>query len=374
MNNEQHFVSGEMREIQEAFKGARWFETDGCYTLFDGQYGSTGKGLLASLIGQTMGHKIDTVTTNAGPNSGHTGYLNGDKILTQQIPVASVVMRNLGYSHSCYLNAGAIIDPNQLWKEICEYGYDDKTLVNESPLFIHPAAAVIKPEHQGDQHSDIASTGKGVGPAMEAKISRNDQAVFGGFTPVAWDEFYSCHNWVRPEKISYANLGRCFVETAQGWSLGINSGFYPYTTSRECSVTQALADLGVSPRAHRKSIVCLRTFPIRVGNTEDGYSGDVYPDQKEVSFDALGQEPEYTTVTGRMRRIFTWSWNQYMDMIRANQPDAVFLNFCNYMTEHEANQLAQKCAEKAHMLMGRPLDFILMGYGPNNEDVVVWEG
>ena len=228
-------------QIQEAFKGARWFETDGCYTLFDGQYGSTGKGLLASLIGQTMGHKIDTVTTNAGPNSGHTGYLNGDKILTQQIPVASVVMRNLGYSHSCYLNAGAIIDPNQLWKEICEYGYDDKTLVNESPLFIHPAAAVIKPEHQGDQHSDIASTGKGVGPAMEAKISRNDQAVFGGFTPVAWDEFYSCHNWVRPEKISYANLGRCFVETAQGWSLGINSGFYPYTTSRECSVTQALS-------------------------------------------------------------------------------------------------------------------------------------
>jgi adenylosuccinate synthase len=170
-------------------------------------------------------------------------------------------------------------------------------------------------------------------------------------------------------------MGRCFVETAQGWSLGINSGFYPYTTSRECSVTQALADLGVSPRAHRKSVACVRTYPIRVGNTHDGYSGDVYPDQHEVTFEDLDQTPELTTVTQRVRRIFTWSPTQYAQMLLANEPDGIFINFVNYLPEAKQEAFVNHYVVEAYVdTLGRVPDFVLLGFGPNNDDVELYEG
>lgn len=337
-----------------------WFQNEGCYTLFDGQYGSTGKGLLASVIAEALGHSIDTVATNAGPNSGHTGYYNGEKILTQQIPVASVVMGRMGRAHACYLNAGAVIEPG-----ILEYEHGKYMREAGTPLIVHPTAALVRPEHQGDQHSDIASTGKGTGPAAIDKMRRKRTSVVG-----AGDEAPGDIRALRPDE-----LGRCFVETAQGWSLGINSGFYPYTTHRECGVTQALADLGVSPRQHRRSIVSLRTYPIRVGNTPDGWSGPVYDDQKETTFEAIGQEPELTTVTKRVRRIFTWSDTQFRHMLLANRPDAVFLNFVNYLHVDDRKVFVEhKIMRPYRETMGHDPDFVLLGHGPLNEDVHLYLG
>lgn len=342
-----------------------WFASHGCYTLFDGQFGSTGKGLLASVIAEANGDRIDTVTTNAGPNSGHTGYYQGEKILTQQIPVASIVMDRMGIGHQCYLNAGAIIDPAQLAKELDMYNSREF-----AEAIVHPHAAIIKSEHQGDQHSDIASTGKGTGPAAAYKLSRKADAVAEAYYGSEIKQS-GAYLWTMPIN----ELGRCFVETAQGWSLGINSGFYPYTTHRECGVTQALADLGVSPAHHRRSIVSLRTFPIRVGNTPDGFSGPVYADQKEISFEDIGQEPELTTVTKRVRRIFTWSQMQYREMLRANMPDAVFINFMNYLPEDERDDFVrEKIIEDYRATLGKAPDFVLLGFGPYNEDVKLWQG
>ena len=347
-----------MAGIRTVFHDAEWFYDDGAYVLFDGQFGSTGKGLLASVIAEQCSARIDTVATNAGPNSGHTAYSwwgDGGKVMTQQIPVASVMLRNRGYRVTTYLNGGAIIDPETLKDEIKRYGVGG--------VIVHPDAAIIKPEHKGDHNSDIASTGKGVGPAMQAKLDRKRDNVAK-----------SVNLSVEVARMSPSSMGRCFVETAQGWSLGINSGFYPHVTSRECSVAQALADLGVSPKTLRKSIVSLRTFPIRVGNHPDGgYSGDVYPDQREISFDELGVEPELTTVTGRVRRVFTWSPTQYAEMLRANMPDAVFINFMNYLPEEERGHFMHSLLADYRRTMGRSPDFILGGYGPKNSDVkVVW--
>lgn len=355
-----------LNEITARMKSTGWFETDGCYTLFDGQYGSTGKGLLASVIAETMGDMIDTVTTNAGPNSGHTGYYKGEKILTQQIPVASIVMDRMMIGHDCYLNAGAIIEPAILERELDMYQRREQVRGN---VYIHPAAAVIKPKHQGDQLSHIASTGKGVGPAMASKLGRTKDAVIGEGLVRGDVNVYK-------RALGNEELGRCFVETAQGWSLGINSGFYPYTTSRECSVAQALADLGVSPVDHRKSIVSLRTYPIRVGNTPDGFSGPVYPDQEEITFESLGVEPERTTVTQRIRRIFTWSDLQFEDMLRANKPDAIFINFLNYLGDNEGDwrEFVGHLNELHKETLGHDPDFVLMGFGPYNSDVRVWDG
>lgn len=348
--------------IKNRLKETGWFDKPGAYVLFDGQYGSTGKGLLASLMAELMGDNIDILVTNAGPNSGHTGYYGGEKIMTQQLPVATVVMDRMGLKPITYLNGGAVIEPAIFEREMATLSCGAKDLVA-----LHPYAAVIKPEHQGEQLTHIASTGKGVGPAMADKLGRTLGSVVAGNL-----ELFDPDQWVTRMPSDTLDRHRCFVETAQGWSLGINSGFYPYTTSRECSVAQAIADMGVSPKSLRKSVACIRTFPIRVGNTETGWSGPVYPDQHEITFNDLKQTPELTTVTKRVRRIFTWSDTQFCEMLQANRPDGIFLNFCNYMSQDEVAELATRMCETYRNVMGHDMDFLLMGWGPYNEDVTLW--
>ena len=229
-----------MEKIREAFVESGWFKGNGAYVLFDGQFGSTGKGLLASLIAEVVGEDIDMVATNAGPNSGHVGYFRGDMVRTQQLPVASIVMRKLGLRPVVYLNGGAIVDFDILENEINNYllGGPHAALVH-----LHPAAAVITDKHRG-LNQDIASTGKGTGPATADKTNRRSSAVVQGnmFEIARRDDLYPYLQLIVPPTL---HDSRILVETAQGWSLGINSGFYPHTTSRECSVAQAISDMGL---------------------------------------------------------------------------------------------------------------------------------
>ncbi len=99
-----------------------------------------------------------------------------------------------------------------------------------------------------------------------------------------------------------------------------------------------MADALIHPSFLGEVMMSLRTFPIRVGNIvnketgiREGWSGPHYFDQEEVSFEDLGVEPELTTVTKRVRRIFTFSLEQYRQADAANRPSQVFLNFCNYL-------------------------------------------
>ena len=135
--------------------------------ICDGQFGSTGKGLLAAFLAQD--NEVDLATTNASANAGHTTcYANGTKFITFHLPTIGVVQ-----GCQIYLNAGAIIDPEVLWREITELG------VQPSKVAIHPMAAVIMSDHkraEGDDTSSqtrIGSTRKGVGEAMSDKVRRS---------------------------------------------------------------------------------------------------------------------------------------------------------------------------------------------------------
>ena len=133
---------------------------------------------------------------------------------------------------------------------------------------MHPNAAVISQYDVGteDKLMDrVGSTGKGVGAAIAAKVWRSPMAVFK-YYKVNVDGIE-----LAPDNYAPWRDGQVFVEVSQGWSLGINQRFYPYTTSRECSVAQAISDLGAPPSSVRRSIVSLRTFPIRVASPHRGY-------------------------------------------------------------------------------------------------------
>lgn len=316
--------------------------------IIDGQFGSTGKGLLAGYRART--HHYDIFASSLAPNAGHT-YRNrcGLRVMVKQLPVGAV----LNPRSMIYITAGSVIEPISFLREVCTYGIDHERIA------IHPSAAVVEAcdvEFETDPSSSvarIASTASGTGHALARKILRSSCLA---------ERHPLLQPFVRPFDLAYHLDQGCtaLMETAQGMSLGINAGFYPHCTSREVSVSQALSDARLHPRYLGEVIMSLRTYPIRVGDTPAGTSGPFYPDSVETTWHALNQPAERTTVTNRIRRVATFSQQQLRDALVLIRPDVIFLNFYNYVRSIE-----EMCTF-TRLLKGKRL---LVGTGPCIEDV-----
>ena len=302
------------------------FADNGVHILADGQFGSCGKGALASWLAHQAyaeGILFGAVVTNAGPNSGHTFYHDGAACVFKQLPVFAVQSYLLGFNIPVYFSGGAVIDPYALAQE--------QARVPGLKVYVNRQAAIVDEETRQTEHDTetiaaAASTLSGTGTALINKISRKPEAVFGNsWAASEWPDY----------KQSAINCERdlVFVEVSQGFSLGYHSAFYPKVTSRECTFMQGMADARLAPRYFRRGYLAFRTYPIRVGNVSEGDSGGWYDDQEEISWGDIGVEPEFTTVTKRQRRIATWSWHQFDEAMNANRPTHVFLNFMNYLPE-----------------------------------------
>lgn len=331
----------------------------GIHMMVDGQFGSTGKGVLAAALAR-QSYDVDWVVSNAGTNSGHTFFTEaGEKIVLKQLPTFAVARRYLGNPVPIFLSPGAIVDPEILNREAAEHNVE---------VFLAETAAMITPEDKEAEHSGsiaaVAGTRQGVGAALSRKVLRDPSAVCGAHRGI----FHRNVTLVNADDFKWNPTHRVFVEVSQGFSLGIHSSFYPKTTSRECTVAQALADARMPPQLIGAVYMTIRTFPIRVGNFEGHSSGDCYPDQEEIQWSDLGLEPELTTVTKRPRRIFSFSWIQFRQSLLANRPNVVFVNFMNYLPKDERPQFGKKLAEEARKVLGRTPQF-LWGYGPRSVDI-----
>lgn len=352
-----------------------YFAEYGAHVLVDGQFGSTGKGVLAAWLAlRAFERGIDFagVISNAGPNSGHTFYHGDEKHVLKQLPTFAVA-RGLMIKDSphdaeydgmpdVFLSAGAIIDPKILALEASRYPFLD--------IYVHANAAVITEYDKAAEHlgsvAAVAGTRSGTGVALANKILRNGDAVWGDFGA---DRFSMPRNvrTVQQLPIDPAR-NRYFVEVSQGFSLGINSQFYPKVTSRECTVMQAIADARIAPKFVQRTYMVARTLPIRVGNVDGHSSGAWYPDQRELTWNEVGVRPELTTVTQRERRIATFSSIQLTEAVLANQPDFLLMNFMNYLSLEQRGALHKQLQMIRHET---GVDFELMeGHGPKSEDVV----
>jgi adenylosuccinate synthase len=343
--------------IEDALYESGWF-TKGCHFIVDGVYGSSGKGALEAVVARAGRKNIEIYATNAGPNSGHTALLGPHKIVTTQLPVGAAVAKLLpGPRFETYLTAGAIIRPSTLQREVEEFGVVPT---------VHPCAAVIEDHHIEQERTNgsakVAGTAKGVGAALADKANREGN-LWG-----RQDTWYGYSGVL-------GMADRCVLHaSAQGFSLGVNEAlFAPNTTSRECTVQQAMSDARIPLSQVRKVAMTTRTFAIRVGNTNIGYSGDYYDDQKETSWDELGLPEEYTTVTKRVRRVFTWSWQQFIDAIRCNEPDLVCINFMDYLPQDEREPFIRRVKEVyAQTLPHKGNPVIFCGFGADIEKMAVW--
>lgn len=338
--------------------------------IVGGQWGSEGKGAAAAWSAVELakqGSRFDIVTTGAGAQAGHTSVHAGRTRVVYHLPTAPLIAREvLGDGGTIYLNAGAIIDPVAFEKELSETPYD-------GPLFIHPMAAVITDECREleglatSSTTKIASTRKGVGAALSQKVMRSGK--------VAKDHSF-LKQFVRNIDLNaqMADGKSVLVEVPQGVSLSLNhSGFYPHTTSRDCIPSSAMGDAGIHPFFYNETMVVLRTFPIRVGNiVEDGQtlgqSGACYPDQHEVSWEELGQKAEITTVTKRVRRVFTFSNRQMLETLSLCRPDHVMLTFVNYLKTNEEVDEIVKSIEDASRALWMPPPNVIYEWGPSTDE------
>ncbi len=321
--------------------------------LIDGQFGSTGKGLLASYLAVT--NHIDIAITNSSPNAGHTFYFRGQKYVTRHLPISGIINKR----STIWLCAGCIICVDTLLDEIRKFDVSDR-------VYIHPRAAIINKKDVENESSGavakIASTRKGVGQALIRKINREAKLA---------KDHPKLKKYIKELDVQYYLDQNCCIlmEVPQGFDLSINSGLsYPHCTSREITICSAMSDAQVHPNYLGKVSVCLRTYPIRVGNiklddNKIGYSGPFYSDSVETTWSDISVREELTTNTKRVRRVATFSIKQYKKMLNFLKPDYIFLNFANYMNKQELSSLLDKLPEITHL-----------GFGPEIKDVTLNHG
>lgn len=358
------------------------FLKSGFNVIIDGQWGSTGKGKLAGYLGSRC--EIDFVTCDFQPNAGHTFVADdGTEVITHQLPSSAMT------NDDCriLLNAGSGIDVARLMKEI-DLGYNIS-----SRLFIHPLACVVTEKHKlaetkkGLKH--ISSTLQGGSAALCEKISRLPDTVLAKDVPEL-ESFIADTSSLLRKAIRGNAVTLC--ETAQGFFLSQNYGNYPFVTGRDVTVATAINNAGVSVQDLALVIGSVRTFPIRVGNVDcdfgmRGNSGPCFGDQIEVGWDYISSScgrtirEEKTTVTGKIRRVFTFSESQLKTFLDVCRPTHLFINFMNYVasdsqgkrTTFELMQIP-KCVEFLDWIKLICDEFKcsikFIGTGPNDSDMV----
>jgi adenylosuccinate synthase len=336
------------------------------HLVTDLQYGSTGKGLIAGYLAESE-LKPDVVINANMPNAGHT-YIDGvGRKWVHKVLPNGIVSPNL---KAVMIGPGSVFNFDRLVEEINE----SSDLLQGVPVFIHASAVVLGNDDASKEKalvSAIGSTGQGSAAAMVRKIERNSQDLV-----VARDILPSSMNLngVTVNVIGssiwqhYLRMANCILaEAAQGYSLGISqSQFYPFTTSRDCTPARFMSDMAIPLPMLKEVIGTCRTYPIRVAGNSGGY----YSDQREIVWSDISQEPELTTVTKKVRRLFTFSHAQLKDACNECMPNRIFLNFVNYLSPEHVDSMVMAVSDIAINANPESKGVTWIGVGPTSEDVV----
>jgi len=317
------------------------------------QFGSEGKGLIAGHLARVKAY--DTVVNVNMPNAGHTYIgLDDKKYIFKVLPNGAVHP----LVNRVMLGPDSVFSIERL-KEECQMvggGIWDK-------LIIHEGATILYPFHKISELGlvgSVGSTGQGSSEAMVDKIRRLTGATIGTDPGELRHNVVSHADWM----LHLQRSKNVLLEGCQGYSLGLNAGFYPYCTSRDCTPGRLAAGAGIPHHWIRRVIGAARLYPIRVG----GNSGPPYKDQSELQWEELGLQPEFTTVTNRKRRIFSFSETQIKEAIIACGVNDVFLNFCNYdaeLSEHVQGKINEICRSYGP----RDSRVTYTGWGPKDADI-----
>lgn len=338
------------------------------------QWGDEGKGKIVDLLTDQV---AAVVRYQGGHNAGHTLVIDGEKTVLHLIP--SGILRD---NVTCFIGNGVVLSPEALLKELTQL--ESKGVLVRDRLRISPACPLILPYHVAlDQarekargEAKIGTTGRGIGPAYEDKVSRRGLRVADLFhrerfaaklgevldyhnfalqhyykvDPVDFqktlDEAMGYAEWLEPLMTDVtARLhelrregANIMFEGAQGSLLDIDHGTYPFVTSSNTTAGGTATGSGFGPLFLDYVLGITKAYTTRVG------SG---PFPTEL-FDAVGARlaergHEFGSTTGRARRC---GWF-----------DAVILR-----RAIEINSISGLCLTKLDVLDGLDVIKICVGY------------
>jgi adenylosuccinate synthase len=296
--------------------------------LVGGEYGSEGKGHVASFLAREYSLLIRV----GGPNAGHTVYERPKPYTFHHLPSGTRCSEA-----RIALGPGAVIYVPRLLKEMSECG------VGRERLSIDPQAMTIDDEDINFESATLAatigSTARGVGAATARKVLRGARG-----TPVRLaNEVEELKPYLHETRLllesAFSEGKRVFVEGTQGTALSLHHGFYPHVTSRDTTVSGCLAEAGVAPSRVRRIIMATRTYPIRVQNPRGGSSG---PMSREISWKEISRRSgipvaelrrtERTSTTNRRRRVAEFDWPLLRKATSLNGPTDIALTFVDYLS------------------------------------------
>ena len=287
--------------------------------VMGGQYGSEGKGSVVSWLVEQ--NQYDLVIRTGGSQAGHTFCYKGETHKMRMIPCAWHTKSQLALSRQAVVNEGVLLYEIEVISKVLGI------LPKDVPLFIHPSATLLTEDNVETEKMlqlgvKLGSTLEGVGAARAGRIFRKAPTVGNSKILSPWVRDYS--------KIVANPSSRILIESTQGWGLSLFGDHYPFVTSADITPYSILADAGIPFGLHSVKVFgVLRTFPIRVG----GNSGEL---DRETTWallrDRFGDHipNEYTTVTGRERRVGYFEFLKVQKFISECHPDEVFLTFCDY--------------------------------------------
>ncbi len=297
------------------------------------QWGDEGKGKIVDLLTD----RAEAVARfQGGHNAGHTLVIGGRKTVLHLIP--SGILRE---AVQCLIGNGVVLSLEALVSEaqsLIDNGvpvFERLRVSYGCPLILPSHVALDKAREKARGEKAIGTTGRGIGPAYEDKVSRRAVKVSDLFAREKFaaklGEVLDYHNFllkhyfraetvdfnrtlddamqaaelVRPitadvtqllQELAEKDLSILF-EGAQGTFLDIDHGTYPFVTSSNTVAGAASIGTGVGPRHLDYILGIVKAYTTRVG---------AGPFPTEL-FDDMGEHlatvgAEFGSTTGRPRR------------------------------------------------------------------------
>lgn len=265
------------------------------------QWGDEGKGKIVDLLTERA---VAVARFQGGHNAGHTLVINGETTVLHLIP--SGILRD---GVRCLIGNGVVLALDALVTEadaLIERGvpvYERLKLSPGCPLILpsHVALDVAREKARGA--GAIGTTGRGIGPAYEDKVSRRALRVSDLFLREKFaaklGEVLDYHNFILKnyfgaktvdfaktldEALGYADIvapitaditqilqdladsGQSILfEGAQGSFLDVDHGTYPFVTSSNTVAAAASTGTGVGPRNLDYILGIVKAYTTRVG-------------------------------------------------------------------------------------------------------------
>lgn len=382
------------------------------HILLDGGHGSSGKGAVTTRIVDLL--QIPNASGNNGPNAGHFVEWprpgeSPARLLFKAMPTAAalhVLPRMLRINPTfptCWIGPNAGFEIEQLAKEV------DLTRIPGEFLRIHGRAAITEQHHKDAEApggvmstEHISSTMSGAGATYALKAMRQLSTHLAEEIPAheLGGHVYSAREFYDAVQNELAHDRPFLHEVAQGFPLSLDYGNHTrHGTYRNVSAQQAAADYGIRPEQVGNVYLNLRAYPIRVGNNYDadgkqvGYSGDWEPDQVELDWQTVGEaagmpdeeikrlySSELTSVTKKLRRVASFSYEGTRYAARFNGANALVLNFTSYIdwaslgaTNYDT--ISDKVKAFVDKLQDEiQLPVVMLGTGPSHHDYALPHG